>query len=207
MFTGLVDSIGTIETARPSAAGLELRISCSYRDVVAGESIAVNGVCLTARESGPGWFVAAVMEATRSRTTLARWAGGGGVHVNLERALRAGDRLGGHIVQGHVDTVGRVVAMREGDDALVIDIDVGSELEDLLIPHGSIAIDGVSLTINTIPSAAVAQVAIIEYTRRHTTLGGLLEGDAVNVEADVLGKYVRRLLSSHLGPSTLDLKS
>ncbi|MGQ0642190.1 MAG: riboflavin synthase [Gemmatimonadaceae bacterium] len=205
MFTGLVDNIGLIESARPAAAGLELRISCSYQDVVAGESIAVSGVCLTALESGPGWFVAAVMEATRSRTTLARWAGGGGVHVNLERALRAGDRLGGHIVQGHVDAVGCVVAVRESDDALLIDIDVGTELEDLLIPHGSITIDGVSLTISEIPAGSVAQVAIIEYTRSHTTLGGLLEGDLVNIEGDVIGKYVRRLLAAHLRPQTSDL--
>jgi riboflavin synthase len=198
MFTGLVDSIGTIEEARPTAAGLELRISCSYQDVVVGESISVNGVCLTARESGPGWFVVAAMEATRSRTTLARWAHGARVHVNLERALRAGDRLGGHIVQGHVDAIGRVVAVREGDDALLVDIDVGQELEDLLIPHGSITIDGVSLTINEIPAGSVAQVALIEYTRKHTTLGSLQEGDLVNVEGDVIGKYVKRLLAPRL---------
>ncbi|HEY7569369.1 MAG TPA: riboflavin synthase [Gemmatimonadaceae bacterium] len=209
MFTGLVDSIGLIESARPSAAGLELRISCSYEDVAPGESIAVNGVCLTARESGPGWFVAAVMEATRSRTTLARWAGGGGVHVNLERALRAGDRLGGHIVQGHVDAVGRVASVREGDDALLVDVDVGAELDELLIPHGSITIDGVSLTINATPAPQVAQVSLIEYTRRHTTLGALVENDLVNVEGDVIGKYVRRLLTAHIAsdlrPPTSDL--
>ena len=205
MFTGLVDSIGVIETARPSAAGLELRISCSYQDVAAGESIAVNGVCLTARESGPGWFVAAVMEATRSRTTLTHWASGGGVHVNLERALRAGDRLGGHIVQGHVDAVGRVVSLREGDDALLLDIDAGAELDELLIPHGSITIDGVSLTINATPAPQVAQVSLIEYTRTHTTLGHLIENDLVNVEGDVIGKYVRRLLAVHARPLTSDL--
>jgi riboflavin synthase len=136
------------------------------------------------------------MEATRSRTTLARWVSGGSVHVNLERALRAGDRLGGHIVQGHVDAVGRAVAVREGDDTLLIDIDVGTELEDLLIPHGSITIDGVSLTVSEIPSGSIAQVAIIEYTRKHTTLGQLQVGDFVNIEGDVIGKYVKRLLTS-----------
>jgi riboflavin synthase len=196
MFTGLVDNIGVIETVRPTTAGLELRIACSYQDVVRGESIAVSGVCLTALDSGPGWFVVAAMEATRSRTTLARWVSGGSVHVNLERALRAGDRLGGHIVQGHVDAVGRVVAVREGDDTLLIDIDVGTELEDLLIPHGSITIDGVSLTVSEIPSGSIAQVAIIEYTRKHTTLGQLQVGDFVNIEGDVIGKYVKRLLTS-----------
>jgi riboflavin synthase len=198
MFTGLVDSIGLIESARPSAAGLELRISCSYQDVAVGESIAINGVCLTVRESGPGWFVVAAMEATRARSTLGRWAQGAGVHVNLERALRAGDRLGGHIVQGHVDAVGRVLSVREGEDALLIDIDVGVELEDLLIPHGSITIDGVSLTVSEIPAGSIARVAIIDHTRRHTTLGSLLEGDLVNVEGDVIGKYVKRLLMPRL---------
>jgi riboflavin synthase len=138
------------------------------------------------------------MEAPLSRTTLGRWAQGADVRVNLERALRAGDRLGGHIVQGHVDAVGRVVGVREGDDALLIDIDVGMELEDLLIPHGSITIDGVSLTISDIPAGSVAQVSIIEYTRKHTTLGSLIEGDLVNVEGDVIGKYVKRLLTSRL---------
>ncbi len=195
MFTGLVDSIGLIESALPSPAGLDLRISCSYQDLAIGESVAVNGACLTASDSGPGWFAASAMEATRSRTTIGEWRVG--KRVNLERALRAGDRLAGHIVQGHVDAVGRVMSVREGDDSLVIDIDVGPELDELLIPHGSITIDGVSLTISATPSPAVAQVAIIEYTGRHTTLGDLLEGDQVNVEGDVIGKYVKRLLAAH----------
>jgi len=195
VFTGLVDAIGLIEAARSSPAGLDLRIVCSYEDIARGESIAVNGACLTATDSAQGWFSAAAMEATRSRTTIGDWVVG--KRVNLERALRAGDRLGGHIVQGHVDAVGRVVSVRDGDDNMLIDIDVGPELDELLIPHGSITIDGVSLTISAIPMPAVAQVAIIEYTRGHTTLGDLKEGDAVNVEGDVIGKYVKRLLSAH----------
>jgi riboflavin synthase len=195
MFTGLVSSIGMIDSARHTAAGLEFRVACSYEDLVIGESIAVNGACLTASDCGRGWFTAAAMEATRSRTTIGDWRAGR--RVNLERAVRAGDRLGGHIVQGHVDAVGRVVAVREGDDNLLIDIDVCPELDELLIPHGSITIDGVSLTISAIPAPAVAQVAVIEYTRSHTTLGDLKEGDAVNVEGDVIGKYVKRLLAAH----------
>ncbi|MGH7711064.1 MAG: riboflavin synthase [Gemmatimonadaceae bacterium] len=195
MFTGLVDNIGVIQAVQPSPAGLELRVACVYADLAVGESIAVSGACLTVREAGPAWFIAAAMEATRSRTTMGDWQVGR--RVNLERALRASDRLGGHIVQGHVDAVGRVVAAREGDDALLIDVDVGGDLEELLVPHGSIALDGVSLTLNAVPSPAVAQVAIIEYTRKHTTLGDLKEGDSVNVEGDVIGKYVRRLLGAH----------
>ena len=196
MFTGLVDSIGVVEAARPSPAGLELRVACPYSDLIQGESIALNGACLTVREIVQGGFLTAAMETTRSRTTMSRWRAG--TRVNLERALRAGDRLGGHIVQGHVDVVGRVVAVREGDDALLVDVDVGVELDELLIPHGSITIDGVSLTINATPAPSVAQVALIEYTRTHTTLGVIAENDLVNVEGDVIGKYVRRLLSAQL---------
>jgi len=203
MFTGLVDSIGVVEAARPSPAGLELRIACPYSDLAPGESIAVNGACLTVREVVSGAFLTAAMETTRSRTTMSRWRAG--TRVNLERALRAGDRLGGHIVQGHVDAVGRVVSVREGDDALLVDVDVGAELDELLIPHGSITIDGVSLTINATPALSVAQVALIEYTRTHTTLGVVAENDLVNVEGDVIGKYVRRLLAAHLRPQTSDL--
>ncbi len=203
MFTGLVDSIGVVESARPSPAGLELRIACPYSDLTQGESIAVNGACLTVREIVQGGFVTAAMETTRSRTTMSRWRAG--TRVNLERALRAGDRLGGHIVQGHVDAVGRVLSVREGDDALLVDVEVGAELDELLIAHGSITIDGVSLTINATPAPCVAQVALIEYTRAHTTLGVLAENDLVNVEGDVIGKYVRRLLAAHVRPLTSDL--
>jgi riboflavin synthase len=144
------------------------------------------------------------MDATRSRSTVSQWRSG--TRLNLERALKASDRFGGHIVQGHVDAVGRVQQVREGNDALLIDVDVGPELEDLMIAHGSIAIDGVSLTINELPAAAVAQVAIIEYTRSHTTLGDLREGSAVNIEGDVIGKYVKRLLGASLRPAALDLR-
>jgi len=207
MFTGLVDSIGVVESARPSPAGLELRIACPYSDLAPGESIAVNGACLTVREIVQDGFLTAAMETTRSRTTMSGWRAG--TRVNLERALRAGDRLGGHIVQGHVDAVGRVLTVREGDDALLVDVAVGAELDELLIAHGAITIDGVSLTINATPSPCVAQVALIEYTRTHTTLGVLVENDVVNVEGDVIGKYVRRLLSAHIAsdlrPPTSDL--
>jgi riboflavin synthase len=196
MFTGLIDSIGTIESVRPFEAGREFRVRCDYNDLKPGESIAVNGVCLTVRECGARWFTTAAMETTRSRSTAGAWTQG--TRVNLERALRASDRLGGHIVQGHVDAVGRVVSVREGEDALLIDVAVGPDVDELLVPHGAITLDGVSLTVNALPAPALAQVAIIEYTRRHTTLGALRSGDAVNVEGDVLVKYVKRLLTAHV---------
>ena len=111
--------------------------------------------------------------------------------------MRASDRLGGHIVQGHVDAVARVARAETVDDALLVDLAVPPELSELMVPRGSIAVDGVSLTISALPAPDVVQVSLIEYTRHHTTLGALRAGDAVNVEADVIAKHVRRLLAPH----------
>jgi riboflavin synthase len=116
--------------------------------------------------------------------------------VNLERALRAGDRLGGHFVQGHVDGVGTVERVAEADDALLLDIRVPDEVAETTVLHGAITIDGVSLTVNAIPRPGVVQVSLVPFTREHTTLGKLAGGDRVHVEADVLGKYVRQLCRS-----------
>jgi riboflavin synthase len=118
--------------------------------------------------------------------------------VNLERALRAGDRLGGHMVQGHVDGVGEVRATEALGDAWLIDLAVPGDVAGLIVPHGSIAVDGVSLTVNEILAPDVMQVSIIDYTMRHTTLGSLRPGDAAHVEGDVIGKYVRRLTAPYL---------
>jgi riboflavin synthase len=116
-----------------------------------------------------------------------------GRRVNLERALRLADRLGGHLVQGHVDGVATVGARRAAGDALVLDLALPPGLGTLMVPHGSVAVDGVSLTVNALPAPDVLQVSVIEYTLRHTTLGGLRDREAVHVEADVIGKYVQRL--------------
>jgi riboflavin synthase len=195
VFTGIIDDVGTIEQAAITPAGRELRVRCAYLDLAAGESIALNGACLTVRECGPEWFTAAAITTTLDRTTVGDW--GVGTRVNLERALRAGDRLGGHLVQGHVDGVGQVLATAWRDDAWLIDIAVPPEIGELLVPHGSIAVDGVSLTVNEIPSTDVLQVSIIEYTIRHTTLGDYRSGSRVQLEADVVGKYVRRLVAPY----------
>jgi riboflavin synthase len=194
VFTGLVDDVGTIERVTATAAGRELRIACRYENLRDGESIAVAGVCLTVREHGLRWFAAAAMTTTVARTTMGRWAPGR--RVNLERSLRLGDALGGHIVQGHVDAVGRVVEVTRGGDARLVDVHLPAAVAELAVPRGSIAIDGVSLTISELPDADVVRVSLIEYTLRHTTLGELTAGDDVHVEGDIIGKYVRRLVAA-----------
>ena len=192
MFTGIIDDIGTIERVADGPAGRELRVRCSYADLAAGESIALNGACLTVREYGPGWFTVAAVVTTLERTNVADWRMG--TRVNLERAVRAGDRLGGHLVQGHVDDTGIVYAKGKRNDALIVDVRVPRELADLTVIHGSIAIDGVSLTVNDLPTPESVQVSLIPYTLHHTTLGLLELGQRVHVEVDVIAKYVQRLL-------------
>jgi riboflavin synthase len=196
MFSGLVDDVGTIERLADSDAGRELVIRARYDDLVDGESIAVNGACLTVREHGAGWFSVAAIVTTLDRTTVAAWRAG--TRVNLERAMRVGDRIGGHMVLGHVVAVGRVVRVAMRDDELLVVVALPGEVAELVVPHGSITIDGVSLTVNDIPEPGAVQLSLIEYTLRHTTLGALAVGDAVHVEGDVIGKYVRRLVAPHL---------
>jgi riboflavin synthase len=195
MFTGLVDDVGIIERVERTPAGRELRVRSAYAGLADGESVAVNGACLTVRESGPGWFSVAAVVTTLDRTTIGDWAVGR--RVNLERAMRLGDRLGGHLVQGHVDDVGVVEEVRRRDDALLVDVRLPADLEPLMVPHGSVAVDGVSLTVNALPAPGILQLSLIEYTWRHTTLGALRAGDRVHVEADMIGKYVRQLVAPY----------
>ena len=196
MFTGLVDDIGVIDAVESTAAGRTFHVRCGYLDLAPGESVALNGACLTVREAGPSRFTAAAVTTTLERTTMGGWMPG--TRVNLERALRAGDRLGGHMVQGHVDGVGQVRSAAAHGDAWLLDVVVPGDVAELLVPHGSIAVDGVSLTVNDIVAPDVVQLSIIEYTMRHTTLAALAPGDAVHLEADVIGKYVRRLATPYL---------
>lgn len=196
MFTGLVDDIGIIERVAEEAAGRALRVRCRYRDLMVGESIACNGACLTVREQNVGWFTAAAVGTTLSRTTIGAWQPG--TRINLERSVRPLDRLGGHLVQGHVDGVAVVDDVRTEAASRLVRVALPAELMDVVVPHGAIAVDGVSLTVNDVPAPAVVELSIIDYTLRHTTLGALEPGARVHVEGDVIGKYVHRMLSAYV---------
>jgi riboflavin synthase len=198
MFTGLVEAVGTVENVSDTEAGREFRVRSPWTDLKEGESISLNGACLTVRSSALGSFVVAAIVTTLDRTAIGSWKVG--TRLNLERAMKVGDRLGGHIVQGHVDAVGTVRDVSRRESALLVDIAVPEDVGRLLVPHGSIAVDGVSLTVNALPSPGIMQVALIEWTEKHTTLGALRAGDAVHLEADVIGKYVQALLAPYQAP-------
>ena len=204
MFTGIVSAVGRVGSVARNGGGgsrkqlvgrgLTLTILAPYRGLRKGESIAVNGACLTVERLVRGGFTVHVVETTEGRTLFGEYARGR--RVNLERAVRAADRLGGHIVQGHVDGVAEVLRAAEQGDALVYDLRVPAAVRDVSIPQGSITVDGVSMTVNALPSPGEVQISVIPFTRAHTTLGGLAVGDRVHVEGDVLGKYVRQLCRS-----------
>jgi len=193
MFTGIVDAVGRIDAVRVNN-GVELRVKASYKGVKKGESIAVNAACLTVAKVVKGAFTVHAVETTLGRTLIREWQKGRA--VNLERALRAGDRFGGHFVQGHVDGVGTVEGVAEVDDAMLVDIRVPPEVAETTVLHGAVTVDGVSLTVNALAEDRIVQVSLVPFTREHTTLGKLASGDRVHVEADVLGKYVRQLCRS-----------
>ena len=195
MFTGLVEEVGTIEQIRVTPAGRELRVRCRYDDLSDGESIALDGACLTVREHGPGWFTVAAVTTTLDRTTVGEWSAGR--RVNLERAMQLGDRLGGHLVLGHVDGVGTITDIETEGDARLVNVALPDGLSELMIPHGSITVDGVSLTVNELPQPDVVQLSLIEYTLSHTTLGEWRAGQRVQIEGDVIGKYARRMLAPY----------
>jgi riboflavin synthase len=196
MFTGLIEEVGTIGAIANGPAGRELYIRSEYTGLVDGESIAVNGACLTVREHDDDGFTVGAVETTLERTTIGDWMVGR--RVNLERAMVLGARLGGHLVSGHVDAVGTVRSVEQSGDARLVALALPPEVMDLSVLHGSITVDGVSLTINALPPDGTLQVSLIDYTLRHTTLGNLRAGDRVNVEADLIGKYVRKLIQPYM---------
>jgi riboflavin synthase len=193
MFTGIITAVGTVRAARRDERGLELEIAAPYDDLALGESIAVDGACLTVQRRGDGWFEVHVVATSLDRTRFGACAPG--KPVNLERALRAGDRLGGHIVQGHVDGVGTVVSRTPSEHWEVVEISLPAALSRYLVDKGSITVDGVSLTV-VAAGADRFTVSLIPETLARTTLGLKRAGDPVNLEVDVIAKYVERLLGA-----------
>jgi riboflavin synthase len=188
MFTGIVETKGRIEAAQPRGAERRLRVAAPFASGLArGGSVAVSGVCLTVTEQGTGWFEAALGGETIARTSLGALRAGD--EVNLERPLRAGDPLGGHLVQGHVDAVVRVVDRREDGAGARLVLELPAALQPLVAAQGSVALDGVSLTVAA-RDAATFEVMLIPETLRVTTLGARRAGDAVNLEADLIGRYI-----------------
>lgn len=191
MFTGIVTDIGTV-TAREARGDTRFRIRTAYdtASIAIGASIACSGVCLTVVQKGDDWFAVDVSGETLSRTGLGNWQEGS--RINLERSLRVGDELGGHIVSGHVDGVGDVSMVRPEGDSLRIEIKASEALAPFIAEKGSITVDGVSLTVNSIARSTFG-INLIPHTQQVTTLGSLNAGDRVNLEIDTLARYVARL--------------
>ena len=192
MFTGLIEEIGSITSITDSGDGAVVEISAHtvLDDVSHGDSIAINGVCLTVIDSTPSSFRADVMKETLLHSAAGSWKPG--TKINLERAARVGDRLGGHIVQGHVDATASVLEVKPGDQWSVIRISLREDIAPLVAHKGSITVDGVSLTVSAV-GRDWAEVSLIPETLAATTLGEAAVGDAVNVETDVLARHVLRL--------------
>lgn len=194
MFTGLIEEVGRIagRTRRGSFQRLEVKAERVLGDLREGDSVNLDGVCQTVVEVGADRFAVESVEETLRRTTLGELAVGR--PVNLERALRADSRLGGHLVLGHVDGVGKVAAMTSGEHAWVLRIEPPPELGRYLAEKGSVAVDGISLTIAAVEGAGFT-VAVIPHTFQHTTLAERRAGDRVNLEVDVIARYLERLLA------------
>lgn len=193
MFTGIVADIGRVQAVSPSAAGSRLRIKTAFdtSDIADGASIACNGACLTVIETGPDWFEAQASRETLACTTLGDWSVDR--PINLERALRLGDELGGHLVLGHVDGVGRLDKIEALGDSHRIAIAAPAEFAQFIAVKGSITIDGVSLTVNEVEDTNFS-VTIVPFTWSHTALSALSVGYGLNLEVDVLARYTSRLL-------------
>jgi len=194
MFTGIVTGIGTVVDAQVSAAGLDMTIESPYSDLEPGESVAVDGACLTVESATSKTFRVHVVPTTLGRTRFSEYRPRR--RVNLERALQVGDRLGGHLVQAHVDAVGTVDRVMESAGTRLVDLRVPAELARISIPLGSVTVDGVSLTVNAKPAPEVIQISLIPFTLQQTTLGERKQGDRVHLEGDTIAKYVASLLES-----------
>ncbi len=193
MFTGLITDIGTLRSRRPLETGARMEIETAYpmAEIAIGASIACSGACLTVVSKGTAWFAVDVSAETLAMTTLDDWQPGR--HINLERALRLGDELGGHIVSGHVDGVAEITARRRDGEATRLSVRPPRALARYIASKGSVALDGVSLTVNEVDASEFG-VCIIPHTAEMTTLGDVEPGVHVNLEIDMLARYVARLL-------------
>lgn len=202
MFTGLISDVGEVEWADAGAALKRLRIGCSYPPATLslGASIACAGACLTVVASGAGdgrsWFEVDVGAETLARTTARLWAKG--TRLNLERSLKIGDELGGHIVTGHVDAVAKIIAIEDFEGMRRMDVKAPHELSRFIAEKGSVALDGTSLTINSV-EGDVFSVLLIPHTLKVTTWGGVMAGGEVNLEVDLMARYAARLIGAHNG--------
>jgi riboflavin synthase len=197
MFTGLVQDIGTVETVDSAAEGATLRVATGLAvEIAPGDSVSVDGVCLTATSVGDGGFETEAMNQTLEATVLTGLEEGS--RVNLELALKASDRLGGHILQGHVDGVGSVLSVAEDGFARRLRVALVPDLLRYVVEKGSIGLSGVSLTVAAL-GGDWAEVSLIPETLERTNLGGLGEGDRINVECDIVAKYVERMVSPFAG--------
>ncbi|WP_373500643.1 riboflavin synthase [Desulfococcus sp.] len=194
MFTGIIEGLGTIRGIQPSGEGCKLAVDADFAlaGTRLGDSIAVNGACLTAVALNGRSFTVDVSPETMARTTFGRMRAGD--RVNLERALRLSDRLDGHLVSGHIDGMGSLADRKARSNAIIISFRVPRDLTRYMIPKGSVAVDGVSLTINAV-TADGFEVSLIPLTARLTTVGMKAVGDAVNIETDMIGKYVERFVT------------
>lgn len=195
MFTGIIEELGEVLDWQPTAdaARITVRAPLAVSDAGHGDSISVSGVCLTVIDQGPDWFTADVMKMTTDMSTL-----GGvtpGTRVNIERAAKVGDRLGGHIVQGHIDGTSTILSFEQGSAWRVVRFSLAPDISPLVVRKGSIAVDGVSLTVSAVGNDWF-EVSLIPETLSATTLGGKSVGDAVNIETDILARHVARLTES-----------
>lgn len=200
MFTGLIEEVGRVEARDSLDGGARFRLAADLSgELEEGESVALDGACLSVVEADASGFFVEATRVTLGRTTLGSWEPGR--RVNLERALRVGDRLGGHLVQGHVDAVGRVEAVEPEDEVVRLRVGLPGEVARVTVARGSLAVDGVSLTVAEL-EGDTAEIAVIPYTWEHTAVDRLSPGAAVNLEADLMGKYVERLAGPHLPDGT-----
>ena len=202
MFTGIVEAMGTVASVGELEGGRTIVIDAPpsvLEDLDVGGSIAVDGCCLTAVEVAEGSFRVEAIGTTLSRTVVARYHPG--TRVNLERAVRVGDRLDGHIVQGHVDGLGELLRVEDAGEYRLMDFRIPDEVDRLTVLHGSIAINGVSFTVNALPEPGVCQVGVIPHTWEVTNLQFLEPGHPVNLEGDLIGKFVGRMLAPREEPS------